>query len=81
MEYAILINRTSPFSILGVSGVLFHFYFISLEKFVLANSVDPDQTPQTVVSDLGLHCLPRSQKWEARLIWVNKMMTPIHRLI
>ena len=23
-----------------------------------ANSGDPDQTPQNVVSDLGLHCLP-----------------------
>ena len=22
------------------------------------NSVDPDQTPRSVVSDLGLHCLP-----------------------
>ena len=22
-----------------------------------ANSVDPDQTPQSVASDLGLHCL------------------------
>ena len=23
-----------------------------------ANSVDPDQTPRSVASDLGLHCLP-----------------------
>ena len=22
-------------------------------------------------SDLGLHCLPMSQKWDAKLIWVN----------
>ena len=36
-----------------------------------ANSGDPEQTPQNAASDLGLHCLPRSQKWDARLIWVK----------
>ena len=25
---------------------------------MLANNVDPDQTPHYVASDLGLHCLP-----------------------
>ena len=25
----------------------------------MANSVEPDQTPHSVVSDLGLHCLQR----------------------
>ena len=25
---------------------------------VFANSEDPDQTPHSVASDLGLHCLP-----------------------
>ena len=33
---------------------------------MLANSEDTDQTPHYVASDLGLHCLPRSQKWEAK---------------
>ena len=27
-------------------------------EILLANNVDPDQTPQYVASDLGLHCLP-----------------------
>ena len=27
--------------------------------------------PHSVASYLGLHCLPMSQKWDARLIWVN----------
>ena len=27
---------------------------------VNANSVDPDQTPRSAASDLGLHCLPVS---------------------
>ena len=30
-----------------------------------ANSVDPDQTPRSAASDLGLHCLPISLLWEA----------------
>ena len=34
---------------------------------MLANSEDPDQTPRSAASDLGLHCLPLSQKWDARL--------------
>ena len=25
---------------------------------LLANSIDPDQTPRSAASDLGLHCLP-----------------------
>ena len=27
-------------------------------EILLANTVDPDQTPHYVASDLGLHCLP-----------------------
>ena len=32
--------------------------------FLLANSEDPDQTPRSVASDLGLHCLPMSHPGE-----------------
>ena len=32
-----------------------------------ANSVDPDQMPRSAASDLGLHCLPMSLLWKARL--------------
>ena len=35
-----------------------------------ANSVDPDQTPRSAASDLGLHYLPISHLWDARLKWV-----------
>ena len=31
-----------------------------------ANSVDPDQTPRSAASDLGLHCLPVSHLWDVR---------------
>ena len=40
---------------------------------MLANSVDPDQMLRSAVSDLGLHCLPRSQKRDTRLIWAIKL--------
>ena len=37
-------------------------YFVAFIHFgwqiLLANTVDPDQTPHYVASDLGLHCLP-----------------------
>ena len=36
-----------------------------------ANSGDPDQTPHSVASDLGLHYLPMSHKKDARHIWVK----------
>ena len=35
------------------------------------NSVDPDHMPCSVVSYLGLHCLPKSLLWDARHKWVN----------
>ena len=38
---------------------------------VNANSVDPDQMPHSVASDLGLHCLPVSHLWDARHKWVK----------
>ena len=36
-----------------------------------ANSVDPDQTPHSAASDLGLHCLPMSLLWDAMHKWVK----------
>ena len=68
MDFALLIKWTSPFPILGVSEVhvLNHFYFIFNRNFYYVNSVDPDQMPHSAMSDLGLHCLPRSQSWNAR---------------
>ena len=49
------------------------FYLVSCFVEIIelnANSVDPDQTPHST-SDLGLHCLPMSLLWDARLIWVK----------
>ena len=36
-----------------------------------ARSVDPDQTPRLVASDIGLHCMPMSILWEVRYTWVK----------
>ena len=49
----------------------FSFVFYCQWKFLLVNSEDADQTPRSTASDLGLHCLPMSQTWDARLIWVK----------
>ena len=43
-----------------------------------ANSGDPDETPHSVASDLGLHCLPISNKKEARLKWVMSLFCNMH---
>ena len=44
-------------------------FFIFIRN--LANSGDPDQMPHSVVSDLGMHCLPMSHKKDSMLIWVK----------
>ena len=47
-----------------LSGRVFAFPAVCV-----ANSVDPDQTPQNVASDQGLHCLLLPVR---RIFWVNK---------
>ena len=36
-----------------------------------ANSGDPDQTPRSAASDLGLHCLPVTRLWVSSLLRVK----------
>ena len=36
-----------------------------------ANTVDPDQTPRSAASALGLHCFPKSRLWDVRHKWVK----------
>ena len=55
-----------------MSGIL-HFYS-NFDKIMLANIVDPDQTPHSVASDLDLQSLPMSHKEDARLIWDHKIV-------
>ena len=39
-------------------------------RVIFANSGEPDQTPHSAVSDLGLHCLSISLSGGSRLKWV-----------
>ena len=58
---------TGPFPIQGLS-CLFLGLLLKIEIPVLhANSVYQGQTPHIAASDLGLHCLQRSHKWDDRL--------------
>ena len=38
---------------------------------LFANSGDPDQTPRSAASDLGLHCLPFTLSGASGLQWVD----------
>ena len=38
---------------------------------LFANSGDPDQTPHSAASNLGLHCLPITLLQVSRLQWVK----------
>ena len=51
---------TDPFPIKGMYRFLLPPCFIEISVFN-THSVDPDQTPRSVASDLGLHCLLVSQ--------------------
>ena len=70
MDLSILINWMSISNFIGV-WCTFSFLFYFWSKFTSANSGDPDQTPRSAASDLGLHGLPRSQNWDARNERVN----------
>ena len=52
------------------------YFFLLLPRFIEiivinANYADPDQTPRSAASDLGLHCLPMSLLWDGKLKWVK----------
>ena len=71
MYSSTFILQTGPFPVERVSGnFLVLPCFIEIHVFN-ANSVDPDQTPYSVASDLGLYCLPVSLIWDARHKWVK----------
>ena len=48
----------------------FHFYS-NTNRLFCKQTAAPDQTPYSVASDLGLRCLPVSDRKKPRLIWVN----------
>ena len=44
---------------------------------LFANSEDPDQTPHSSASDMGLHCLPITLLGVSRLQWVKHLKTQL----
>ena len=54
----------SVYRTIGPLVFLFHFSM----KFLSANRIAPDVTPQNAELHLGLFCLPMSHKKDARLI-------------
>ena len=58
--YFLFILRIYPTPYLNIYQV--HLLTANVSKIAgwMANSVDPDQTPRSAASDLGLHCLPRT---------------------
>ena len=46
-------------------------YILRKMAKLFANSGDPDQTPHSAASDLGLYCLPITLLRVSRLQWVN----------
>ena len=48
----------------------FRYSYRKMAK-IFANRRDPDSTPHSVASDLGLHCLPITLLGVPRLQWVN----------
>ena len=49
-----------------MSSLFCCFFSIFDGKILLANNLEPDQTPHYVVSDLGLQCLPMTLLWVSR---------------
>ena len=47
-------------------------YFQRKMVKLFANSGDPDQTPLSAASDLGLHCLPITLLRVSRLQWAKE---------
>ena len=55
----------------GMSGyILLLSWFIEISE-LNANIVDTGQRSLSSASDLGLHCLPMSILWDAKLKWIK----------
>ena len=46
---------------------------------LFADSGDPDQTPHSAVSDLGLHCLPMTILLVSQLQWVKCIYEKVNK--
>ena len=63
-------STTTWTGLFSIAGFVLLVCFIEIRIFDV-NSVDPDQTPHSAASDLGLHCLPVTFMGVSRLKWVK----------
>ena len=68
--------RRLCFQLVDVPQWLTHFRLASHERD-LANSVDPDQTPQNAASDQGLHFLHLVQEFLLNMVVTETNQTPL----
>ena len=69
---------------MSVQNYYFFIFILFLVEIPVSKQCRPDQTPRSAVSvqcllesaasNLGLHCLPMSQIWDARQIWINLIL-------
>ena len=69
-------NLDDSIEILGFLVDVLNLYFA--KKFLKANSVDPDQTPRSAASELGLHMSPN---WVSSLKKGLTNLTRFHRYV
>ena len=62
---------TGLFPVKEVSGSYLLLPWFTEIPVLNANSVDPDQTPRSAASDLGLRCLLMSLLWDTRHMFAN----------
>ena len=67
-------NNLRSYNIKGVGVYMhytagYHIYPKCLDRQACANSVDPDQMPQNVASDQGLHCFSLLQQLFGHVNW------------
>ena len=75
MPSGLLYLHSPDWSISNIRGVWLVLLLSCFKQIPVfnANNVDPDQTPRSAASDLGLHCLPMSLLWDTRLKWFKKL--------
>ena len=63
LSWQSMAHRCSRFCKNTCSIYMYHIHPMNWDGQARANSVDPDQMPQNVASDLDLHCLPLTQQF------------------
>ena len=57
----------------GVRSICYFNSIFDKKKTPVSNTINPNQTPHYVASDLGLHCLPMTLLQVSKLEWVKNL--------